>query len=490
MPDTLQSDLPLRAPVADAAAANKTGIVMPPDVEDASSALDKQFEDVMGRQPGTLDNIPDRDREALQKELTPPAEPTSASEIPEDDNALDPAEAARIAAAEEKRRKEEEEAARKLAKEQAEKPATDPSKEEAKGEDLLDKLLGKEPAKADDGKPAATEPKPEDDPYKDHKLRADASDRTKTTFEDLKRTAREREAQVRAEADKLRKELEDLKKTAEEASKRAAAPEVEKELKELREFRATFDTERDPEFNKKYDERRERNNSTIFETLQKNGLKQLVVEQVQKLPYDQQVEQISRWAEKLPPRDKLAVTSRLADNENIETERSAALAEVKARAAEILAQKQAAPEKSREAFVQEAVATLKPIVPQLGWLHPKEIPANASPKDKADLEKHNADAAEAQRQLLGFLQDESARSRSLLALAGVLAPRYRAELQSVRAELEAARKELGAIKEAGRLSKTARSSATAAAAAPKVDLFNTSADEAMEEAWKQMSGGN
>lgn len=489
MSDNLQPDLPARAPVADAAAANKSGIVMPPDnIEDATSALDKQFEEVMGRQPGTLDNVPDRDREAVQKE------PTTATEIPDDDSSLDPTEAARIAA-DEKRRKDEEEAARKLAEEQAGKPATEP-KEETNGEDLLDKLLGKEKPADNAGKPAA-ESAPDEDPYKDHKLRADASDRTKTTFEDLKRTAREREAQVRAEADKLKKELEEIKKSAEEArkqadeaSKRVAAPEVEQELKELREFRATFDAERDPEFNKKYTERRERNNSTIFETLQKNGLKPEVVEQVQKLPYDQQVEQISRWAEKLPPRDKLTVTSRLTDNETVETERAAALNEVKARAAEILAQKQAVPEKNKEVFVQEAVATLKPIIPQLSWLHPKEIPATASPKEKADLEKHNASAVEAQRQLLGFLQDESARSRSLLALAGVLAPRYRAELQSVRAELEAARKELGAIKEAGRLSKTSRSSGTAAAAAPKVDLFNTSADEAMDEAWKQMSGGN
>lgn len=486
MADNLQPDLPLRSPVADAATSNKQGIVMPPDVEDATSALDKQFEEVMGRQPGVADNIPDRDREKMGV-----TEPTSATEIPDDDSAIDPAEATRLAKLESDRKAKEE--ADRVAAEKEPKPddkLEDKQEDKPSETDLLDKLLGeKKDATKPEDKPA--EPKPEDDPYKDHKLRADASERTKTTFEDLKRTAREREAQVKAEADKARKEAEELKKQVEELSKKTAAvPEtVEKELKELREFRATFDAERDPEFNKKYDERRERNNSTIFETLQRNGLKPEVVEQAKKLPYDQQVDQISRWAEKLPPRDKLAITSRLTDNESLESERAAALSEVKAKAAEILAQKQAVPEKNREVFVQEAVATLKPIIPQLPWLHPKEIPANASPKDKADLEKHNAGAAEAQRMLLGFLNDDSARSRSLLALAGVLAPRYRAELQQVKAELEAARKELGSIKEAGRLSKTARSSGTAAAAAPKVNIFETSAEDAMEEAWKQMNGG-
>ena len=477
MADNLQPDLPLRSPVAEAATANKTGIVMPPDVEDATSALDKQFEEVMGRQPGTADNIPDRDRDKVV------TEPESATEIPEDDSALDPAEAQRLAKLEADRKAAEEEAKRKQ-EEEANKPAAEPKPED----DLIKKLLDPEATKPADTKPA--DPKPEDDPYKDHKLRADASERTKSTFEDLKRTAREREAQVKAEVEKARKEAEELKKQVEELSKKTTTvPDtVEQELKELREFRATFDAERDPEFNKRFNERREQNNATIFETLQRNGLKPLVVEQVQKLPYDQQVDQISRWADKLPPRDKLAVMSRLTDNETLENERSAALAEVKAKAAEILAQKQTAPEKNREAFVQEAVATLKPIVPQLPWLHPKEIPANASPKDKADLEKHNAAAAEAQRMLLGFLNDDSPRSRSLLALAGVLAPRYRAELQQAKAELEAARKELNSIKEAGRLSKTARSSGTAAAAAPKVDIFETNAEDAMEQAWRQMNG--
>lgn len=464
MADNLQPDIPAgRSPQMESAVSNKTGIVLPPEnVEDATSALDSAFKEQFGRDPSQTDNTPDRDREQ-----DPNAEITSASEVPDEPDTAEEVETPPEG-------------------EQKPEPKPDEKPEEPAGDDLMDKLLGKEVAPKPDTKPA--DPKPDEDPYKDIKLRSDASDKTKTTFEDLKRSAREREARARADADAAKKEAAELKQKLEEAAKKSAPEGYEKELQELREFRATFDAERDPVFNKKFEERRERNNSTIFETLKRNGLKDDVIEKVKALPYDQQVEQISRWADKLQGRDKLAVSGRLADNENVEADRQAALAEVKTKATEILAKKGEAPARSQEAFVQEAVATLKPVLPKLEFLHPKDIPATATPKEKADLEKHNAGAIESQRLLLGFLQDDSAKSRSLLALAGILAPRYRAELQAVKAELEAARKELGSIREAGRLSKTSRSSATAAGAAPKIDLFNTTADDAMEKGWQAMQG--
>lgn len=463
MADNLQPDLPARAPVAEAATANKSGIVLPPDnVDDATSALDAMFKEEMGRDPNLLDNTPDRDRQKVDEEVK------TASEIP-DEHPLD--------------EEQPPPADEKPAEENPADETLTPPSEEKPTEDVLEKLLGKQTPPAEE-KPAET--KPEKDPYEDHKLRADASDRTKTTFEDLKRTAREREAKAKQEAEAARKEAAELKAKLEETSKKTVAPEVEQELKELREFRATFAAERDPEFNKKFEERRERNNSTIYETLKRNGLKDDTLKQLREMPYDQQIDQISRWAEKLQGRDKLAITGRLADNELLEADRKAALDEVKAKAAEILAKKSEAPKQEQETFVKEAVETLKPVLPQLTFLHPKEIPATATPKEKADLEKHNAGAVEAQRMLLGFLQDNSPRSRSLLALAGVLAPRYRAELVQVKAELEAARKELGSIREAGRLSKTARSSATAAGAAPKIDVYDTTAEDAMEKMAREM----
>jgi len=462
MADALQPDIPLRSPAAQAALTNKDGVVAPPEgLADATNALDDLFKDQMGRDPTQLDNTADRDRDrADDREIT------TAQEMPDpepDDEVAAPSE-------------NEPEAGTKASQRQT----TLENAEDAdpKQDDLLEKLLGK----TDKLDPKPDAPAAEEDPYEKVKLRADASERTKDTFESLKKTAKEREAKVRAEAETARKELIELRTKVEDLSKRTVPDNIEAELKELREFRATFDAERDPEFQQKFTSRREQNNSTIFETLKRNGLKEALVEQVKALSYDEQVEQIARWAEKLSPRDKLLVNARLADNENVESDRQSALREIKAKAEQILSDRKTAP----DAFVEEAVKTLKPFLPQIPFLHPKEAPDNAPPAVKAEIEKHNAIAADSQKALLGFLNDQSPKTRSILALAGVLAPRYQAQLRDAEARIKTLETELGNIREAGRLSRTSRSSGTAERAAPKMNIFETSADEALDAAWERM----
>lgn len=455
MADALQPDIPLRSPAAQAALTNKDGVVAPPEgLADAPNALDDLFKDQMGREPTSVDNIADRERErSADREITTAQEMPDPE--PEDEVQDSPAPDA--------------------AADETETPAA--KEKPAPADDFLKKLLGTE--KTDDA-PKADAPA-EEDPYEKVKLRADASERTKDTFESLKKTAKDREAKARAEADTARKELLELRAKVEELSKKTVPENVEAELKELREFRATFDAERDPSFQQKFSSRLEQNNSTIFETLKRNGLKDNLVDQVKTLPYDQQVEQIARWAEKLSPRDKLLINARLADNENVEADRQAALREVRSKAEEILAKRNAP-----DNFVEEAVKTLKPFLPQIPFLHPKEAPANATPAVKAEIERHNAGVAESQSALVSFLNDQSPKTRSILALAGVLAPRYQAQLRDAEARIKTLEAELGNIREAGRLSRTSRSSGTAERAAPRVNIFETGAEEALDAAWESM----
>lgn len=466
MADALQPDLPSRSAIAEAALSNKNGIVLPPDnVEDATSALDNLFEDELGRAPTTLDNIADRDRDkATDRQIE------TAEEMPE----AEPPVTEEVVTSEMASNDKPETPEETIQPESS-------TQEEPQPDDLLTKLLGKE-----EKVETTPETPTEEDPYDKVKLRSDASEKTKNTFEELKRTAKDRELKARTEAEQARKELQELRAKVEELSKKTVPDNIEAELRELREFRATFDAERDPEFQQKFSSRLEQNNGTIFETLKRNGLKDELVEQVKSMPYDQQVEQIARWAEKLSPRDKLLITARLADNENIESDRQSALREIKSKADQILAEKRNAPVRNQDQFVEEAVRTLKPVLPQVPFLHPKETPANATPAIKAEIERHNAVAAESQKMLLSFLQDDSARTRSILALAGVLAPRYQAQLKEAEGRVKALEKELSSIREAGRLSKTTRSSATAERAAPRIDVFDTNAEDAMEEAWKAM----
>ena len=215
-------------------------------------------------------------------------------------------------------------------------------------------------------------------------------------------------------------------------------------------------------------------------------MKEAVLEQLKDLPYEERVEHIARWADKLSPREKLLINSRLSDNESIELERARALKETKANASKLLSERKGpSSEEQQQAFVKEVVTTLKPVLPQVPFLHPKEVPANAAPKDKEAIEAHNAKAAEYQAQLLHFLQDQTPATKGVLALAGILAPHYRTQLQAAQAQLKAAQAELSKIKNAGKLSRLSTSSASKSAS--MAPLMEMRADEALDEMWKSMN---
>jgi hypothetical protein len=472
MADPLQPELPTRSPQISEGVANRQGLVTPPDnVDTADNAMDDLFKKHMGRDPSALDDTPDRDR---NKDTDPAIE--TASEVPE---LADPT---------------AEELVEKPIEDKAEEKAPVPEKPEKKS--FLEDLLPDEEIAplSKESKKASTEETPEKkedeaDPYEAQKLRSDTSERTKETFEKLKQTARERESAARQEAEKFKKSFDEAQKelTSLKEQTKPVPDDIKSELEELRAFRLAHDTENDPAFKQKFDGRREENEKTVYDILRRGGLKDAVLEQLKGLSYEERVEHITRWSEKLSPREKLLITSRLSDNETIELERARALTETKANATKTLAERKApSSEEYQQNFLKDVVSTLKPVLPNVPILHPKEIPTTATVKEKEELEAHNAKAAEYQGKLLTFLQDQTPATKGVLALAGVLAPYYRSQLQAAQSQLKAAQTELSKIKQAGKLSRLSTSSAPSkgSGVGPLMDL---PADEALDEMWKAMN---
>lgn len=436
---------------------------MPPqEVPDADDAMEQMFKEQFGRDPSAADDIPVKDRK-------------DAADIDESGVDHDPDGSAATF---------EEEIVETPPEPSAaggdESSATPPSDEAGKEESLLDTLLDA-PAKPAETAPAA-------DPYEAHKVAANASEKTRDTFEKLKQAARERESAAREETKKIKDEAEALRQQLEEIKQKSTEPseDLKKELEELRTFRRAYDTANDPEFRQKFDGRREANETAIYDVLKKGGLKDSVLEQLKGLPYEQRVDHIARWAEKLSPRDRLLVTSRLTDNETLELERAKAIDEAKTTATAAL-QTQQGPttEEQEKVFVEGVVSALKPVLPSVDILQPKEVPANAPPKDKEALEAHNQLVAQRQSQLLQLIQDQTPATKGVLALAGILAPHYKAQVKSLKAEVAALNEQLAKIKKAGRFSQVA-GGAPVRGAGP--DVLDMSAEEAMEEAWKRMNG--
>jgi hypothetical protein len=355
-------------------------------------------------------------------------------------------------------------------------PAAETSTKAPRG--LLDDIVAPDPS---------TAPAPAADPYGDVKLRSDASPKTRETFEQLKTVAKQREeaAQLRfTEAEKLRTEL--ATKVA-ELEKRTAAPETAAELKELRQFRAQFDTANDPEFRQKFDSRTQENYTAIYGKLQAHGLPATEIEKLKGFSSTDRDNAIDGFLGKLPAVDRKYIEAKLLGNVNIADERERALGEARGKADEILAARKSAPVQHATQRINEVAALVQPELTRLPFIHVKPVPAGAGPEDVKRLESENATALALQEQLRNAITDDSPASRARAALSVPLARHYSQAYATEKARADALQKKLDGITSASATSRTARSSAAPAAAAPAATIHADPGD-ALDELFNANRG--
>ncbi len=417
--------------------------------------LDSAFSEVSKQTP------PDRSGDLGRENdgVIMPLEGTPASELPE-------AVAAREAEAAQKQ-KEADEAAAAAAK---------PSDSSKKG--LLDQVLATE---------TATKPETAADPYGDVKLRSDASPKTRETFDQLKTIAKQREEAARSEGAEAKKQLEELTAKVAEMEKRTATPEIEAELKELREFRAQYGAEQTPEFRQKFDGRVSGNYDSIYKVLTDFKLPDAELAKLKGFTPADRDAAIEGFLDKLPPSSRRFIELKLADNLNASEERSKALAEIKGKAAEIVAKERTAPAEQKQQHFQETAALLKPALARLPWIHTKDIPANAPAEEKKALEAHNAFAAEVQESLKFVLTNDTPQARAESAIAVPLARHLQRENAQLLQRATAAEKKLAAIESASRTARTARSSASPNAAPAPAARVNEDAGDALDQVFKEVT---
>ena len=286
----------------------------------------------------------------------------------------------------------------------------------------------------------------------------------------------------------LEKTVAELSEKTKAFEGKTATPEVEAELKELRAFRAQFDTENDPEFKSKYTSKIDGNYETIYSKLQEMGLKNEVVEQLRKTPQAERDQHIESFLAKIPATTRRLIESKLVENVSVQEQRQAELSAARAKADEILAARAAAPAQSAEKLQAEIAGHLRPVLGKLDWIQIKEAPATASPTEKAAIEKANEFAAFAQEALKNAIVDQSPRARAEAALAVPLAHHFKARATALEAELTAVKKELDGIRRASQTSRTARTSASPTPApAPKKEE-PASGEDAVDALFREAGG--
>lgn len=333
--------------------------------------------------------------------------------------------------------KEATKAEEKVTEDKKVEPTAEDSSKKKPDTSFVDDLLKKDAVKTEN-KPA--------DPFDNVKLRSDASQKTKDTFEELKKLSREA---VEAERKRVAEYELKLKEAEERAQKANELPEdVKKELEELRGFRATFDIERDPQFQQKFDARKQANYDSVYQTLTRYGLPEAELAKLKDLPELERVEAVSDLISKLPAYDKVRIEAKLVENASIDDERAKELEVARSKADQILRERASEAPRKQEEFYQQVSQHAKQLAEQVDIFSRVDIPSDAPPAEKARLEASNKSAEGLQGLYVKLLADETPAGKAQAALGTVLAHAYAAEVKTLREQNEKLANELAAIKKA------------------------------------------
>lgn len=350
-------------------------------------------------------------------------------------------------------------------KKAAEAPAAVPADDKkAADTSFVDVLL-----KKDDAAPA---PAPAD-PFDSVKLRSDASPKTTQSFEEVKRISRELVEKER----KAREELEAKYREAEERIKKSSElPEdVKKELEELRGFRATFDIERDPQFQQKFDARKSANYESVYSTLSKYGLPDTELAKLKGMGEQERVEAVAGLVAKLPAYEKVRIEAKLVENASIDDERSKELAAARQKADQILKEKASEAPRKQEEFIGQVTEHAKQLAGQVDVFNRVEIPADTPPAERARLEATNKNAEALQGLFVKLLADDTPAGKAQSALGTVLAHAYAAQVKALREENQKLAAEIADIKKASGVGgKGVPSSAPRQSRPAAISTFDTS----------------
>lgn len=362
-----------------------------------------------------------------------------------------------------------------------EKPAAPAADEKPADEKPADKPVDEKPA----------DEKPADDKKKDRLDEVELPPYTKPkaaeSFARVKEIARQELKQREEQIAALQKERDEAVKKSTETPK--VSPEELKELEDLRNWRKSIDVENDPSW-KEFDGRVSKNVENIYSKLKEAGMSEANISEIKKLGGPAQVD----WEpiyEKLPSATRRYIDAKLVENENISEQKKEALASAKTKADEFLKARTEKEQKSEAQTIEAQKKAVDAYRPKLEWLNNKDVPANATPEQKKEIETHNAFVGKMNGIIEESFKNRSPEYLAQLAVGTVLAHYYSAanagltdENKRIADELAKANAELDRIKKA---SGANRREAATPVPPKKTDIFG-SAEDALDNLKNQLVG--
>lgn len=339
---------------------------------------------------------------------------------------------------------------------------------------------------------ADAEKKKADDLFKDSpSLPQNASPKSAEAFASIKIKATQ---EITARDTKIA-QLEKEKKELEAKLANPIPPELEQEVKSLREWRAKLDVEVDPKF-KEYDKSISQAQEFIYAQLKKSPkISDEIIAAIKKEGGPENIQLDKVFAAIGDPTIQRLVESKIADIEQAKFNRDQAIKAAKENITGYIQQREKEFADNATKHNVETEGFLKQHIPKLPYLQRKEIPAGADEATKKAIEAHNANADQITLNMQAALKDDSPEMRAVMIVGMAQLLHLQPQLSAANARVAQLEKELKEANEKITKFKGASVSRLRESAAPtngklpekKPDVdVNTRAGDALDSIMKQV----
>lgn len=320
-----------------------------------------------------------------------------------------------------------------------------------------------------------------------------ASTKSVEAFTSIKMKAAQEVSRLEQELEKTRAQV----KAIEEASKRPS-PETEakeKELKELREWRAKLDVDSDPKF-KEFDQKVALKQEFIYSLLKKSPVvTDKVIEEIKSFGGPEKTNFSKLFEAMKDPTLQKLIENSLAEIEVSKFEKTRAVEAAKSNVEQWMTQRQQATEQERQGRSESVKTELNGLLGRVDWFKEKVPGDKATEAEKAEAKAHNELRTQLRNELAAVIDDDSPQTKAILLtglakltwLQGVHDKTLKS-LETTRAELAKANELLAKVK----ASSTSRLRESAAPVDGKLpakpqDIFTTPATDALDKLAQQIT---
>lgn len=246
------------------------------------------------------------------------------------------------------------------------------------------------------------------------KLPPNASPKSGEAFSQVKIKAAQEISARDAEIERLKKERSEF----EEKLKNPVPPELEQELKDLREWRTKLDVEADPKF-KEFDKSIEQAREFIYAQLEANPLMtDAIITEIKKFGGPDMVKIDKLLADLKDPMLQKLVERKIEDIETAKFNKSNAIKAAKANINQYITDRSKQLENSGTQHQTETQKHLNEYTAKFDWLKEKNIDPKLNSDEKKSVEEHNGFVKQTRQNIEAALKDDSPEMRAIM-IAGM-----------------------------------------------------------------------